>query len=133
MRRARVKVWMMMIAVVVICIPLGGVAEMRSRRQRFRRIADYHMRKAPIIEGFEPPPSYPHRDWHISMSEKYRYASEHPWLISASTVRHRRTTHIIAPAIPRRIRRSSGNCTKPLDQGMVEPKPRIQFRGGDYL
>jgi hypothetical protein len=74
-----------MIALAVVSLLSAGVAEMRRRRTRFLRVAEYHERKNPDRwGGFVPPALTAHDRWHIELAKKYRRAARYPWLPVAS-------------------------------------------------
>jgi hypothetical protein len=97
--RVRFTIWRLMIAIAIIGLPLGLIAEEEEVRQRrlsesYRSLAAYHESRtvASIACSRTRCTFTDHRgrimrsdevrasDWHRRLAEKYRHAAARPWL-----------------------------------------------------
>lgn len=71
---------------LMVAVAIAGLASwwLIARRERFKRMASYHMtqawRDAIDFGGRKAIEGTPLTQWHLSMSQKYNYAVSHPWL-----------------------------------------------------
>ena len=98
LRRRRLKLGSLLIAIAVISLPLAISANLESRRARFLRLVVYHRRQVICIERRDLPPPWisvvsmtrggePVTQrrmgldlWHLVLAKKYLDAADSPWL-----------------------------------------------------
>jgi hypothetical protein len=85
--RLRFTVRRMMVAVVILAVPLGAIAELRRRHEHYRWLASYHAGKAGItnMNPSSPRPTFGtlREIWRYDLSRKYMEAAARPWLAVA--------------------------------------------------
>jgi hypothetical protein len=83
MKRPRIRLRTLMIAVAVAALPLGLWAGIERRRAAFDRTAAYHVTQVVglTVGGRPLTPSERRRDeWHYALFLKYREAAFRPWI-----------------------------------------------------
>jgi hypothetical protein len=88
----RFRLWMLMVAVAVVAMALGGPVVLMRRRADFLRLADHHRVRVqwrgvnggtgatPWTDSRGQPVTERRSAWHHAMSLKYEHAAERPWL-----------------------------------------------------
>jgi hypothetical protein len=108
--RPRFTVRRMMVAVAILGLSLGFLAE---RRARFLRVAAQHKSQTDWPWAFHLPPGVVSYD--IEMQLKYERAARYPWLPVEPDPPRPKRWHLVGPEPPER---------PPDPEGSLEPLPR---------
>jgi hypothetical protein len=80
MKLPRITTRRLMLAVALVGLGLGSIAELHRRSVAFDRLSKYHILTAGNLHPPRRHGPIPRADWHARMGAKYRAAAERPWL-----------------------------------------------------
>ena len=104
MRRPRIRIWMMIVAVATLALSLIAFVVINNRRTRFAKQSAFHYASVghrvllsrghvrgadghmfhrynyKLTDSLGKDLSQEKSDWHKAMGEKYKFASERPWM-----------------------------------------------------